>query len=409
MAIPSLIITLLFVVGITTADYICNNITVPLSLSATNGVFGFSTPQSNIDVTNFILDSVMPERNITADLLSGYTTISGTYTIQGTFCRPATPRPGQQSVVQILTHGIGFDRSYWDLTYRDPDYSYIISAVDKYGYSTFAWDRLGIGESQHGDPLKEIQATLELAALVALTQGLRAGSIQGVSQRFDKVVHVGHSFGSILSYALTRDVPDISDGLVLTGYAGNGTFIPYFLLGGNFVSVTTTSLSSKYSAGYFACGNPSGVQTNFFARDHFDQDILPFAYATAQPVTVGELLTIGSIGAGVNRFSKPVMIITGDRDLPFCGGNCSATGGAGSSIPAIAAKASFPNTTPTVNMIEGGGHALNMDNSHSQVFTAINDWLNSQGFGGGARRPGHWGGPNDDDHKERKKRQVQYW
>jgi pimeloyl-ACP methyl ester carboxylesterase len=406
MAILSLFITLLFVVGITTADFTCLNVTVPLSLSAINGAFTLSNPQSNIDVTNFILDAAMPGRNITAELLSGYTTISGTYSIQGTFCRPATPRPGQQSVVQILTHGIGFDRGYWDLQYPG-DYSYMNVAVDDNGYSTFAWDRLGVGESQHADPLKEIQAPLELAALVALTQALRAGSIQGIS-RFEKVIHVGHSFGSILSYALTRDMPDISDALVLTGYAGNGTFIPYFLLGGNFVSVTTTSLSN-YSAGYFACGNPSGVQTNFFARDNFNQDILPFAYRTAQPVTVGELLTIGSIGAGVNRFSKPVMIITGDRDLPFCGGNCSATGGAGSSIPAIAAQASFPNTTPTVNMIEGGGHALNMDNSHKQVYRTINDWLDSQGFGNRDPRHRHPGPPGSPDDNKLKNRQVKYW
>jgi pimeloyl-ACP methyl ester carboxylesterase len=408
MAIPSLVTTLLFVVSIATADFTCLNVTVPLSLSAINGAFTLSTPQSNIDVTNFILDSVMPERNITTDLLSGYTTITGTYNIRGTFCQPATPGPGQQSVLQILTHGIGFDRGYWDLQYPG-DYSYMNIAVDTYGYSTFSWDRLGVGESQHGDPLKEIQAPLELAALVALTQGLRAGSIEGVSQNFDKVIHVGHSFGSILSYALTRDMPDISDALVLTGYAGNGTFIPYFLLGGNFVSVTTTSLSSNYSAGYFACGNPSGVQTNFFARDHFDQNILPFAYRTSQPVTVGELLTIGSIGAGVNRFSKPVLIITGERDLPFCGGNCSATGGAGSSIPAIAAKASFPNTTPNVNMIQNGGHALGMDNSHKQVNTAIQDWLNSQGFGNRDPRGRHQGPSGSPDDNKHKNRQVEYW
>jgi pimeloyl-ACP methyl ester carboxylesterase len=76
------------------------------------------------------------------------------------------------------------------------DYSYVNDAVDQYGYSTFAWDRLGIGQSSHGNPLTEIPALLEVDALRALTVALRAGKISGISTPFDTVVHVGHSFGS---------------------------------------------------------------------------------------------------------------------------------------------------------------------------------------------------------------------
>jgi len=97
--------------------------------------------------------------------------------------------------VQLLTHGIGFDRSYWDLPFNGYNYSYTAIAADKYGYATFSWDRLGIGMSSHDDPVQKIQAWLEVDGLRALTEGLRQGSIQGVP-KFDKVLHVGHSFGS---------------------------------------------------------------------------------------------------------------------------------------------------------------------------------------------------------------------
>ena len=63
-------------------------------------------------------------------------------------------------------------------------------AVDQYKYSTLAIDRLGIGNSSHGEPLNEIQAPIEVAALAELTKQLRAGTFPGV-KAINKVVHVG--------------------------------------------------------------------------------------------------------------------------------------------------------------------------------------------------------------------------
>lgn len=183
-------------------------------------------------------------------------------------------------------------------------------AVDQYGYSTFTWDRLGIGESSHGNPLTEIQALLEVDALRALTVALRAGDVSGISTAFDTVVHVGHSFGSEHSYALTAMYPDISDGLGLTGFSQNGSFTAFFLLGGNFIEANDVAAFSSLPDGYLAAGDPSAVQTNFFAPGDFDPAILTYAYKNGQPVTVGELLTIGGEAASVNHFAGPVHIVT---------------------------------------------------------------------------------------------------
>ena len=80
---------------------------------------------------------------------------------------------------------------YWDLPYNNYNYSYICTAVDEYKYHTVAIDRLGIGLSSHGDPLNEIQAPLEVAALAAITQKLRDGSFPGAARPYQKIVHVG--------------------------------------------------------------------------------------------------------------------------------------------------------------------------------------------------------------------------
>ena len=203
--------------------------------------------------------------------------------------------------------------SYWDLSFNNYNYSYVKTAVDQYGFSTLSYDRLGIGMSSHGDPVSVIQQPLEEAALYALTTMIRNGNFPNVDAKFSKVVHVGHSFGSVLSYTLTRDYPAVSDGLVLTGFSANSTFVPYFALGGNFILANTVPALSAYPDGYLAAGDASGVQTNFFAPNDFDPAILNVAFETGQPVTVGELLTIGA--AGVNNFTGPVIVITGGKPV----------------------------------------------------------------------------------------------
>lgn len=286
----------------------CRDIVVPVHISARNGVFDVAPPATNIEATDFILDNLRQGHDYANETLTGYRNVSGTYKLQTTYCEPDS---GPSGTVQLLTHGIAFDRTYWDFPAHDHKYSYTAVAVDEYRYSTLAWDRLGIGMSQHGEPVNEIQSTLEIAALKALTLMLRHGQIPGVGCAFSKVVHVGHSFGSIQSYSLTVTDPELSDGLVLTGFSQDPRFLPYFGYGGNFVVANTIPALAQYPAGYLAGGDVSAAQTNFFAPGEFDPDILNVAASTSQPVTVGEMLTIGGSTALVNHFEGPVLIITG--------------------------------------------------------------------------------------------------
>jgi pimeloyl-ACP methyl ester carboxylesterase len=388
MAFRFLLTTLLLVLGPVSAKQ-CQDITVSVDISARNGQFNLFIPTTNIDMTNFIVNSVRNGHNYTEKVLTGYDTIFGTCNLQTTFCRPDGRFGKSGDTVQLLTYGIGFDRSYWDIPYQSPKYSYVTTAVDQYRFATFAWDRLGIGMSQHSRPLQEIQAPLEEAALISLTQMLKEGSIPSVP-KFSRVVHVGHSFGSILSFALSRDVPDLSNGIVLTGYSHTGMFIPYFALGANFVSIKNSPLASQYDAGYFAAGDASAVQTNFFAPNHFDPDILPFAAQNGHPVSVGELLTLGGTSAGVSNTGAPVLVITGERDIPFCGGDCYATSTANISADSIPAGAReyVPRANPfSTQIVSGAGHGLNMDIGAQDTFESINGWLRQNGFG---QRGGPW-------------------
>lgn len=149
------------------------------------------------------------------------TSLTATFDISVEYCTPARLDSKTPKTLQILTHGVGFNRTYWDFYAPgkpdDPQYSYVNVATGA-GHSTLAWNRLGHPPTTVADPYTEIQAPVEQAVLIALTTLIRAGNITQVPVP-DKDIHVGHSWGSILSNGLAQAAPDLSDGLVLTAWS----------------------------------------------------------------------------------------------------------------------------------------------------------------------------------------------
>ena len=164
-----------------------------------------------------------------------------------------------------------------------------------------------------------------------------------------------HSFGSAQTYALVNMYPTISDGIVLTGFSMNGSFVGLFGAGSNFeqaylnqpfrfgnasasavesvlnisasastvesvvdmysltdylVGITSSSPSLDYPPGYLTNANSGANQYLFFLPGFFDPGVLLVGEKTKQPVTVGELLTLTS-GPKVNAFAGPVLVVTG--------------------------------------------------------------------------------------------------
>lgn len=89
----------------------CYNATVQIDVSARNGVFGKApVPQTNDEATAFALSATRQGGNGTAAALTGYATVAGRYNISTQYCKPDnTDSKGQ--VLQILTHGVGFDKT----------------------------------------------------------------------------------------------------------------------------------------------------------------------------------------------------------------------------------------------------------------------------------------------------------
>lgn len=180
---------------------VCVSGTVHVPASTSQNVqFSYKIPQNQTQVTETFLDFITPGSNFASSINAGTRNVSGTYALGATLCTPANNT--KPKGVQLLTHGVGLDRYYWDFT---ADYSYVDRAVEA-GYATFFYDRLGVGESEKPDALDVVQAPLEVEIANSLATMLRKGAFGG--DAFEKIVGVGHSFGSI-SKSLAASRPDI--------------------------------------------------------------------------------------------------------------------------------------------------------------------------------------------------------
>ena len=215
----------------------------------------------------------------------------------------------------------------------------------------------------------------------------------------------------------------------MTGFSTNPSFSGFFAAGAGFVqanlnqpfrfgNVSASSIEivlNMYSLTNLAAGAglspgldyPDGYLTNtdassnqylFFLPDYFDPMLLLYSEETKQPVTLGELLTQGSLPM-VNAYAGPVLVITGCQldlgasikrtmltpfpanDLPFCGGDCLATNNASLlSIPAAVAM-NFPNV-PANNfeayIQPNTGHGINLHYNATGAYNVINNFLNAK-------------------------------
>ncbi|KAM3430310.1 hypothetical protein NHJ13734_007801 [Beauveria thailandica] len=357
----------------------CHDILVPVTVDTTLKSFDYTPTDQEIDTTNFFLDFTRHGGDfMTRIIKSNDSHIHKDYTLAATICHPPS---GPSSTLQILTHGVGFDRSYWDYPFASYNYSYVARALDA-GHSTLAWDRLGIAQSSHGDPLQEIQLGLEVEALHQLTLRARDAHLCGLEgHRFARTVHVGHSFGSAMTYALSSRHPHVTDAILLTGFSQAPAYMALFALGADFAPVASVSsnprLREQYVTGYIAPKSSIGVHIDFFGPDDFSAEMLQYATDHGQPAALGELLTVGDGAAAPSNYTGAVYIITGEYDVPFCGGNCNMAmqGSDASNIltmsePMFKQAKSF-NTT----IVPGAGHGLNFGYSHTETYRDMINFL----------------------------------
>jgi hypothetical protein len=88
----------------------CTNLTIPVDISSRQGLFKKFPIEGNIDAGAFATAYNQQGRNYSQTLLQDFQTLKGSYEISAEFCHPDGGIAS--SIVQVLSHGIGFDKTY---------------------------------------------------------------------------------------------------------------------------------------------------------------------------------------------------------------------------------------------------------------------------------------------------------
>ncbi|KKP00388.1 hypothetical protein THAR02_07517 [Trichoderma harzianum] len=230
---------------------------------------------------------------------------------------------------------------YFDVEVDPQQYSYVDAAINK-GYSVLSYDRLGTGASEKPDAYDDVQIPVEIEILAGLTKIARGGkllsssnassAISNASAKFDfvpnKVVHIGHSFGSYINSLMLINYPDIIDGAIFTGLYPNSIEAtnPLNVLNYNhaFAKESDPVRFAKYGSGYFVLDNEETLQKLFFQKATLDPALLTYADSIKQPEAIGEYSSEDDNPlAPAPNYKGPLMFFVGEFDNFICNGNCS--------------------------------------------------------------------------------------
>ncbi|HSX00851.1 MAG TPA: alpha/beta hydrolase [Candidatus Saccharimonas sp.] len=293
--------------------------------------------------------------------------LPATETVAGTLCVPAQFTGPKQ--VDVLVHGASYNRTYWDFPVQEPMYSYVSRTLAQ-GRATFAYDRLGAGQSSR--PLSTA-VTIESDAYV-LHQVIQAA--RGVAP-VQKVNVVGHSFGSVVAIDEAATFHD-EDRLVLTGLlhaTGPGqtnpaAFQPAFL--------DPQFAGQGYDPGYLT-STPGFRGQLFYYAPTADPAVIAYDEAhkdVASATQFGEGLAQINTPAGANlsnQVTVPVLVIDGQFDQLFCGLTLDCNNPA----TVAANEAPFYTGSPsfTSAIVANTAHDLALHTTAGTSFATINQWI----------------------------------
>ena len=201
-----------------------------------------------------------------------------------------------------------------------------------------------------------------------------------IGKTFNRVIFVGHSYGSVIGNEQATNHPGDIDAFILTGYGVSGipvaadlpqtvlipadTYSPRFASRAPGYLVTSSQLGRR---GYL-WGQPGSFDTAVFQTD-FDQ---------MDPVGLGELLSIEGGLKEAPDSTAPVFIVTGSADDVFCE---AATCGDGPASPQAQACSFYPKASDCDYYIPiGTGHMISLHLSAQTSFQMYHDFLAAHGF-----------------------------
>lgn len=243
----------------------CISGNVNLTVTAQHFRIEYAEPSNQLAATQFIVELLEVNSTLANRVVGTPRPITGRYSIYSSLCLPPDPEIASKvKTVQFLTHGDTLSSSYWDIA---PGYSYV-DAVTTAGQAAFFYDRIGVGKSDHPDPIQVVQGPLQVEILHALVELLRTNQIG--QYKFSKFIGVGHSAGSTVTQGVTTKYPNDFDAVILTGISIIRTYVPLTIASSNFQIANQASRKFQYlSNGYLTQANAIGIQYAYFRYPNF--------------------------------------------------------------------------------------------------------------------------------------------
>jgi hypothetical protein len=86
----------------------CQTLSIPVDISSRQGIFKEVPVEGNLDVSGFATRFNEYQYNYSAALFTGFQNLQKSIKISAQYC---TPDGGSKGVAQVLSHGIGFDKT----------------------------------------------------------------------------------------------------------------------------------------------------------------------------------------------------------------------------------------------------------------------------------------------------------
>lgn len=294
--------------------------------------------------------------------------------IHGTLCTPHFWYHGHRQI-DLLLHGATYNSGYWNFPYKTAAYSWVNDTLAA-GRAVFYYDNIGTGSSSRPS---STAGDLNASAYI-LHQVI--GWLHGGANHYEKVMAVGHSYGSIIIEKETSMYNDAS-GIVLTGYA--------HALNPNVLAILGTGLYPANQDPQFQgqtglddgwVTTRPGVRSQLFYSAIADPGVKAYDEAhkevVSQPAFEESIpqMTATPATSIAQQIVVPVMVQNGTQDAVFCGGaaDCSTS----ASFKAYEAQFYTHAASLDASVIPLTGHSITLHPTVLAAFAAVNQWIRQQ-------------------------------
>ncbi|KAI9164123.1 hypothetical protein HJFPF1_05760 [Paramyrothecium foliicola] len=343
----------------------CSEISLDILATAENLVW-YPTP--DLGDESAVLDFYYAGFNGTGPPAVATQTISQNYTMHGTYCQPIVQN--NLDTLQVLVHGISYNKSMWSGLGFGPQYDWHIFANSQ-GYHTLAIDRLAHGSNTHfPNPLEVIQGPMLVESLHEIIHIARNQFNNPLGRTFSRIALISHSYGGWVATGLVADHPTDVDALVLTGFSNtpNHTVLANAKL--RSAARVAPERFAHLSLGHITLEDQAEREASFYDPGGYDTAIPIIDYMYQDTWTIGQTGSLEFAARPLN-YTGGLFVVTGVQDKIFCEEpieRCETllqeTGGF------------YPNASSFgYYALDNTGHALTLHYSAALAFQAVHEFL----------------------------------